>query len=251
MPESYPTGGYHCTDDEQIKLQRGVVWDIIKQMGHNITHGQSLINVTMPVTIFEPRSYLERMADSWCYAPLFLKKAAEQTDPIERLKYVATFAFSGLSNTCTMKKPFNPLLGETYEGDYSDGTHIMCEQSSHHPPITNWQVIGPNNSFHLYGYGEWGASFGANSVKGVQKGTTTVEFSDGTKISYSLPEAWICGILMGDRYVEYAGTFHFIDHKNRLGCDIVLNPPQSTSFWGWGRKKMANRFFYGQCFSLS
>jgi hypothetical protein len=35
-------------------------------------------------------------------------------------------------------KPFNPILGETYQGNFDDGTEVYCEHTSHHPPITNF-----------------------------------------------------------------------------------------------------------------
>jgi hypothetical protein len=51
-----------------------------------------------------------------------------ETDPVERMKLVITFALSGLHNTCKQKKPFNPILGETYQAVFEDGTQIYCEQ---------------------------------------------------------------------------------------------------------------------------
>jgi len=255
MPQAYPTGGFKCSDTENVvATQRNVVWDLIKQMGQNVTQGVSIINISMPVSIFEPRSYLERITDPWCYAPIFLTKAANETNPLERLKIVATFALAGLSNTCLQRKPFNPILGETYQGNYSDGTQILVEQSSHHPPISNWQVFGPNNLYHFYGYGEWQASFRGNSVKGRQEGTTIIDFQDGGTISYTLPEVWIGGLVIGERVVEYDGLMKFRDAKSNLGCDIIINPPQTGQSWsswalGWGKKKNPSDYFIGSIFS--
>ena len=93
-------------------LKIRVVWDLIKQIGQNLTNGTSLTSITLPITISEPRSYLEMVADGWCYAPLFLKQAAVEADPVERMKMVITFAVAGLSNTCVVKKPFNPIVGK-------------------------------------------------------------------------------------------------------------------------------------------
>ena len=88
-----------------------VVWELIKQIGQNLTSGTSLTSITLPINISEPRSYLEMVADGWCYAPLFLKQASVEPDPVERMKMVITFAVAGLSNTCVVKKPFNPIVG--------------------------------------------------------------------------------------------------------------------------------------------
>jgi len=47
-------------------------------------------------------------------APIFLKKAGESKDKLDRLKLTIAFALSGLHCTLKMQKPFNPMLGETY-----------------------------------------------------------------------------------------------------------------------------------------
>ena len=41
------------------------------------------------------------------------------------------------------RKPFNPILGETWEAGLPDGTQIFIEQISHHPPISAFQMNGP------------------------------------------------------------------------------------------------------------
>ena len=41
------------------------------------------------------------------------------------------------------RKPFNPLLGETYQASQPDGSTVQMEQISHHPPISAFQITGP------------------------------------------------------------------------------------------------------------
>lgn len=60
------------------------------------------------------------------------------TDQCEQLAYVAAFTISAYSTTSSRTgKPFNPLLGETYECDRRDdlGWRLVSEQVSHHPPM--------------------------------------------------------------------------------------------------------------------
>jgi len=230
IPEASPSGGWRCSDEEALALQNGVVWDLIKQLGQNITQGHSLINITLPVRIFEPRSYLQRIVDSWCYAA-YLTKAAKESDPVERMKNVVTFAIAGFSNTCLLQKPFNPILGETFQAVFPDGAQIFCEQSSHHPPISNWQLFGPNDLYHFYGYGEWTASFRGNFVRASQKGPHLVEFHDGGSITYDLPEILVRGVMVGERILDYEGLMKFRDKKNKLGCDIRINPDANNWFF--------------------
>eukprot|EP01103_Thecamoeba_quadrilineata_P019714 TRINITY_DN8109_c0_g1_i1.p1 TRINITY_DN8109_c0_g1~~TRINITY_DN8109_c0_g1_i1.p1 ORF type:complete len:366 (-),score=67.74 TRINITY_DN8109_c0_g1_i1:58-1155(-) len=254
LPEAHPDGGYKFSDEEEIARQRGVVWDVLKQLGNNLTQGHNIINISLPVKIFEPRSYLERLVDAWCYAPIFLNKAAYSEDPVEKMKQVICFAIAGFSNTCGQRKPFNPILGETFQAHFEDGTEILCEQTSHHPPVSNWQLFGPDKCYHLHGYGEWTASFRGNYVKGQQKGVHVVDFKDGNTIKYLLPEVWVRGIVYGERVVEYDGVFHFRDKKNKLGCQIHINPPQEGTgfFFGWGatKKKNPSDYFTGTIFRI-
>lgn len=38
-----------------------------------------------------------------------------KNNPLERFKNVVTFAMAGLYNGCKQLKPFNPILGETFQ----------------------------------------------------------------------------------------------------------------------------------------
>ena len=65
-----------------------------------------------------------------------LDGAVANPDPLKRLAIVATYVITNL--TClerNVTKPFNPLLGETFEL-VTDKYSFLAEQVSHHPPIT-------------------------------------------------------------------------------------------------------------------
>jgi len=231
LPAAAPNGGFKIDDPEALKAQRGVIWDFLKTLGQKFLQGADLSSTPFPVYINEPRSYLEMLCDGWCTAPTYLTQAAKTTDPVERLKLVITFAISGLHNTVHLKKPFNPILGETYQATFEDGTEVFCEQTCHHPPITAWELVGPDREYFLYGYGEWTASFRGNSVKGAQRGALFVDFKDGTKIKYNLPLVLLNGVLYGERIMDYEGTLNFADEKNGLLATIHIPPPSNGNFF--------------------
>jgi len=159
---------------------------------------------------------------------------------------VVTELIAGLHNTCQQLKPFNPILGETLEATFEDGGQIFCEQSCHHPPVSNLEVIGPDNSYHIYGYGEWIASFGGNTVKGHHLGPLCVRFGDGTIISFSRPRMELSGLIFGDRVIEYVGTIKFRDPKNKLAMNLVFGPPAPSGFGGlFGRGKPPSDYVAG------
>jgi oxysterol-binding protein-related protein 1/2 len=94
--------------------------------------GKDLSKITMPVHFNEPLSFLQRMVEYMEYSYL-LRLASEQTKPEDRMKYVAAFAVSATAcNWERLGKPFNPILGETYEIERKE-FRCVCEQVSHHP----------------------------------------------------------------------------------------------------------------------
>jgi len=206
--------------------------EFIKKIGSNLLEISDIMKTSLPVKIFEAKSYLERIVEGFSFAPIFLTQAAQTTDPVERLKLVICFAISGLALTCRQAKPFNPILGETYEATFADGTQVFCEQTSHHPPVTAWEFIGPNGSYHFHGRGAWVASFRMNSVTGQQQGESTVEFTDGTRIVFGpLPEVSLRGILFSDRVMEYFGKMRFSYPDHNLSCEISFNPDRGMLKW--------------------
>jgi len=100
--------------------------------------GKDLSKISMPVTLNEPLSVLQRLCEELEYSEL-LDKAASSDFGLDRMKWVAAFAVSayGYCNDRAGHKPFNPLLGETFECVRDDkGFKYIAEQVSHHPPIT-------------------------------------------------------------------------------------------------------------------
>lgn len=122
------------------------VWSVIKS-----SVGKDLSNISLPVTFNEPISMLQRMGQSWhitCCLRLgadsleaedleydvCLNVAAGEEDSLKRMAYVAAFAMSNYSSTLgRIAKPFNPLLGETFEYAIHRQYRFIAEQVSHHP----------------------------------------------------------------------------------------------------------------------
>ena len=88
--------------------------DLMKSAGEVLLKGKGIVYISLPVRIFEPRSTIERVCDMWIAGPMYLKAAAESTDKVERFRNIVAFSISGLWNMGGQKKPFNPILGETY-----------------------------------------------------------------------------------------------------------------------------------------
>ena len=73
---------------------------------------------------------LQRLTEDFEYSKL-LDEAARFEDSTEQLTYVTAFTISAFSTTVNRTtKPFNPLLGETYECDRTEdmGWRSVAEQ---------------------------------------------------------------------------------------------------------------------------
>uniref|UniRef100_A0A8B9LN75 Uncharacterized protein n=1 Tax=Astyanax mexicanus TaxID=7994 RepID=A0A8B9LN75_ASTMX len=74
-----------------------------------------LSKIAMPVLFNEPLSFLQRLTEYMEHMYL-IHQANTSTDSIQRMKCVAAFAVSAVASQWERTgKPFNPLLGETYE----------------------------------------------------------------------------------------------------------------------------------------
>ena len=81
--------------------------------------GKDLSSISMPISLNEPVSILQVLSEAFEYSWLLSKAATMEDDEVQRLKYISAFALSYMSihrqKTRSLRKPFTPLLGETYE----------------------------------------------------------------------------------------------------------------------------------------
>ena len=63
-------------NEEVLKKQRGVLGHFVKSLGLNIVSGKSLIDISLPIKIFEKASFIEKAVNFCKYAPIFFERAA-------------------------------------------------------------------------------------------------------------------------------------------------------------------------------
>uniref|UniRef100_A0A8K9UKE3 Oxysterol-binding protein n=1 Tax=Oncorhynchus mykiss TaxID=8022 RepID=A0A8K9UKE3_ONCMY len=177
------------------------LWNILK---NNI--GKDLSKVAMPVQLNEPLNTLQRLCEELEYSEL-LDRAANTQDPFERMVYIATFAVSGYASSYHRAggKPFNPVLGETYECDRPDkGLRFVAEQVSHHPPISACHADSKNYMF--WQDMRWKNKFWGKSMEIVPVGTTHVMMPGfGDHYEWNKVTSCIHNILSGQRWIEHYG----------------------------------------------
>uniref|UniRef100_A0A8C1M0F1 Oxysterol-binding protein n=1 Tax=Cyprinus carpio TaxID=7962 RepID=A0A8C1M0F1_CYPCA len=193
------------------------LWNILK---NNI--GKDLSKVAMPVQLNEPLNTLQRLCEELEYSEL-LDKAAHTQDPFERMVYIATFAVSGYASSHYRAggKPFNPVLGETYECDRPDkGFRYVAEQVSHHPPISACHAESKNYIF--WQDVRWRNKFWGKSMEIVPVGTTHVVLPGfGDHYEWIKVTSCIHNILSGQRWIEHYGEIS-IKNSNSEKCQCKV-----------------------------
>ncbi|KAL4482280.1 hypothetical protein ABPG72_018061 [Tetrahymena utriculariae] len=222
------TGKFIFLNQEKINTQKKVISFILSKIGSNILSGKSITSISLPIDIFEPRSNLERFAYSCAFAPIYLKKAAELTDPIEQMKNCAIYLITTTIMYLDLEKPFNPILGETYQGRL-DGYPFYCEQICHHPPVCAYSYY--TDTYKLTGGLESIAQMHANSVTGLNQGNVFVKFhKTGNEIGLIQAPGSLNGTTFGTRYMSVDGKYLAFDIKNKLVLDIKVNPDKKGFF---------------------
>ena len=101
------------------------------ELGAAVSAGHSgLTPACLQVNFNEPLSMLQRLTEDLEYHHL-LDKAVHCSSSVEQMCLVAAFSVSSYSTTVHLiAKPFNPMLGETFELDRLDdmGLRSLCEQ---------------------------------------------------------------------------------------------------------------------------
>lgn len=107
--------------------------------------------------------------------------ASELEDPVERFIAVVRYFISGWHvKPKGVKKPYNPVLGEihrcrwTYE-DSSEAFYV-CEQVSHHPPVSAYHYESPEHNLVIFGDIRPKSRFLGNSVATLMQGTNKIVF---------------------------------------------------------------------------
>lgn len=197
---------------------RSAVVELVKKLSKNLLTGNlDLLKVSLPVRIFEPRSYLEKLSDAWVY-PRYLDAASACPDPVRRLKLVTTYFVAGFHRALQVwRKPFNPILGETWQASLPDGSRIFMEQISHHPPVSAYQIYGAGGAYLFNGTSEPSVSYRGSAMTTRSKGSRSIRFPDGGEVSVRYPTYELRGLIgTGVAHGDVSGTARFEDAAHGL-----------------------------------
>lgn len=199
--------------------------------------------IELPIQYNEPLSMLQKLCERFQYAYL-LKKASIDVNKHFQIAYIAGLILGEVSlNINRILKPFNPILGETFE--YYDNDlkfRYFSEQVSHHPPITSY--ICESEEFVVYGDSRCKSKFkmfkGAMEIIFTNK-THIIFKSTNDHFSYSKPIMYLKGLIMGKPRYDYSGEIQITNHKSE---DYLV-----MEFFEEGKKNCPNGYIEGKLFN--
>lgn len=169
--------------------------------------GMDVMNMrlSLPIWLFEPTTSLSRMVETFEFSDL-LDRAATCDDPQLRDCLVAAFVISAFSHTERVRKPFNPVMGETFEFcNPANKMRFYAEQVSHHPPVSTSRCEG--NGWVAGEVVDIVATFHGNSIEINNVGSRYIELSiSGDRYTWNLPKALVSNLFVGGAFVDHFGT---------------------------------------------
>ncbi|KAH8730901.1 Oxysterol-binding protein-domain-containing protein [Phaeosphaeriaceae sp. PMI808] len=176
--------------------------------------GKDLSTIAMPVSANEPTSLLQRLAEQLEYSELLDAAVTASSDNGERLVYMAAFAISAFSNARVkdraIRKPFNPMLGETFELVREDkGFRFISEKVVHRPvrmacqaEASEWTFVQSPAPVQRF----WGKSAELNT-----EGRVRIFLHNSNEhYSWVMATSYLRNVIAGEKYVEPSGTMTIV-----------------------------------------
>lgn len=189
--------------------------------------GKDLSTIAMPISMNEPLNMLQRACEELEYCEL-LEKASTLSDPLERLMYVAAFSISTYASTQyrTGRKPFNPMMTETYEAIRPDkGFRFVSEKVSHNPLII--AAHAEAKSFKYWQSTAIKSKFWGKSMEFMTEGTFHVTLTGhDDHYTFCKPSSWMKNMIAGEKYLEHSGECKVVN--NATGEYAVITFKEGT-----------------------
>lgn len=190
--------------------------------------GKDLSTISMPVSANEPISLLQRVSEQLEYTSLLDAAVTADADTGERLLYIAAFAISSFSNARVkeraIRKPFNPLLGETYELVRPESNfRFVAEKVSHRPVRIACQGDSPHWTFSqcpMPTQKFWGKSAELNTDGRVR----VVLHATQDRYSWTTATCFLRNMLAGEKYVEPVGSMTVVDERSGHKAIVTFKP---------------------------
>ncbi|KAI9809138.1 MAG: hypothetical protein M1825_002428 [Sarcosagium campestre] len=206
--------------------------------------GKDLSTISMPVSANEPTSFLQRISEQLEYCSLLTAAAKASSAGAEQLLLVTAFAISSFSNgrvkDRAIRKPFNPMLGETFELVREDlNMRYIAEKVTHRPVRMACQADSPDWTFSqspMPTQKFWGKSAELNT-----EGRARVVLHAGREcFSWTTATSFLRNVIAGEKYVEPVGTMTVFNETT--GAKAVVTFKSKGMFSGRSEDVEAQAF---------
>ncbi|WPK27788.1 hypothetical protein PUMCH_005188 [Australozyma saopauloensis] len=197
--------------------------------------GKDLSTLSMPVDMNEPITILQKYAEIMEYSEM-IDNALQGTYPAESGEMILRIAAFSVTYLSAMRvklrvgrKPFNPLLGETFELVREDkGFRYLCEKVNHKPPVFAVHVESPDWIFSFSPapsqkfWGKTSEIYTAGTAK------LTIRATQET-FTWEQPTCVVKNIIAGEKYTEPCSP---ITVKSSSGYRAVVEFAKGGMFSG-------------------
>jgi hypothetical protein len=219
------TGEATSGDVEDENKRKGLFSQLSSYIGKDVTS-----MISLPVWVFEPVSFLQVMSEPLQYEDL-LVKADMCESSLDRLALVAAFNCALYSTAIRTRKPFNPLLGETFEIVHTDKFKFIAEQVCHHPPIGVSETSSKHYTLQLET--ELKSKFYGNSSEVIILGMNHANFAtSGEHVTWGHLITACHNIILGSLWLDHYGDLSIENHTTG---DKVLLKFSKAGWLGAGR----------------
>lgn len=204
-------------------------FEVRKQLPSKITQNQNMLSelitvitkkTALPIYFNEPISMLQKQCEKFFFP--FLDKACDNDDIYKQYINISNFIFSEIFiNLNRTLKPFNPIIGETFEF-FNKNFKYFAEQISHNPPISAYYC--ENNNFICFT--DTNSKNNFKFFKGCYELNFFTKFQIYIKkfnnfFWFNLPNLNMKGIISKKLYNDYSGKVVIQNHLfNNVKCEI-------------------------------
>jgi len=208
---------FFLSEDERDFIDKSYDFNKRKNLPHKIVCPKNMIKdivtnytkkLPSPVYFNEPLSMGEKQCEKFKYMDLLIKAGNESSKEMQ-MCYISSFLIGEIFlNIGRSLKPFNPIIGETYEFfDNERKFRFYSEQVSHKPQVTAYIAETPEFAYY-------GDTLNSTSFK-IFKGSIELIFKNKVHIylkktgdHYILnpPTVYVKGLMKPPLYNDYGGT---------------------------------------------
>ncbi|CEI98073.1 hypothetical protein RMCBS344292_12190 [Rhizopus microsporus] len=200
--------------------------------------GKDLSTIAMPISMNEPLNLLQKACEELEYCEL-LEKASTLTDSMERLMYITTFVVSTYASSQyrTGRKPFNPMMAETYENIRPDkGFRFIAEKVSHNP--LRIAAHAEAKGFRYWQSTEVKSKFWGKSMEFMTNGTFHVTLTGhDDHYTFFKPSSWMKNMIAGEKYLEHSGECKVTNQTTGEYAVIVFKEGTGGGLFGAPTKR--------------